>query len=105
MDPFFEDSTPVLNKLVLTSFRCDRKMLSSDFFHSYDGIFRSYTDVFPKKVHFLPKRRKWTFSAVKMDFGTFSILTMEFSTVKMSIFGSSVLILFYSYDGNPNTPV
>ena len=57
--------------------------------------------MFPKRVHFLPKRRKWTFSAVTMDFGTFSMLMVEFSTVKMSIFGRFVLILFYSYYGNP----
>ncbi len=37
-----------------------------------------------------------------MDFGTFSMLTVEFSTVKMGIFGMFVLILFYSYGGTPN---
>ena len=37
-----------------------------------------------------------------MDFSTFSMLSVEFSTVKMDIFGGLVLILFYSYGGNPN---
>jgi hypothetical protein len=30
------------------------------------------------------------------------MLSLEFSTVKMGIFGDLVLILFYSYDGNRN---
>ena len=38
MDQFFEDSRPVLNELVLLSFRSVRKLLSSDFFRSYDGF-------------------------------------------------------------------
>jgi hypothetical protein len=37
-----------------------------------------------------------------MDFGTFSTLAMEFSTVEKGIFGRFVLIPFYSYGGNPN---
>jgi hypothetical protein len=55
----------------------------------------------PKKAHFRPKSHKRTFSAVTMDFGTFSTLMMDFSTVEMGILGSFVLILFYSYGGNP----
>jgi hypothetical protein len=54
----------------------------------------------PKKAHFRPKIHKRTFSAVTMDFGTFSTLMMDFSTVEMGILGSFVLILFYSYGGN-----
>jgi hypothetical protein len=76
-------------------------MLSSDFFRSFDGIFRRNVDVFLKKVYFHTKSHKRTFSAVTVDFGTFSTFTVEFSTVKMGIFGGFVLILFYSYGGNP----
>jgi hypothetical protein len=43
---------------------------------------------------------KRTFSAVTMDFRTFSLLSVEFSTVKMGTFGDFKVILFYSYDGN-----
>jgi hypothetical protein len=38
-----------------------------------------------------------------MDFRTFSMPSVEFSTVKMGIFGDLVLILFYSYSGNRKT--
>ena len=74
--------------------------LAPDFFHSSDGIFYAYLDVFTKKVRFRPKIHKRTFSAVPMDFGTFSTLMMDFSTVEMGIFGNFVLILFYRYGGN-----
>jgi hypothetical protein len=36
--------------MMLNSSRCGNKMLSLDFFRSYDGIFRRYTDVSLKKV-------------------------------------------------------
>jgi hypothetical protein len=47
------------------------------------------------------KNHKRTFSAVTMDFGTFSMPSVKFSTVKMGMFGGFVLILFYRYGGNP----
>jgi len=77
------------------------EILVPDFFYSYDGFFRSYAGRFTKKVLFHPESHKRTFSAVTMDFGTFSTLMMEFSTVELSIFEKFVLIPFHSYDGNP----
>jgi hypothetical protein len=78
-----------------------RSRSSAEFFHSYAGIFHGYAGRFTKKAHFRPKSHRRTFSTVTMKFRTFSTLTSDFSTLEVGIFGRLVLILFYSYDGNP----
>ena len=72
-------------------------MLSLDFFRSYDGIFRRYTDVSLKKVL---KSQKDFFRSYN-GFWDFCYAFGGIFYSQNGQFGDLVLILFYSYGGNP----
>lgn len=59
-----------------------------------------YNTIYQKRL-LRPKSHTGTFSALMMEFGTYSTLPVDFSPVETGIFERCVLIPFHGYAGNP----